>query len=509
MSFDLDIPSCNDSHRFHGTQLLFRFQRQTRFRLTSFYVAMAVSQVLITMVGAEGAVPSLYPWVVTCAKEGLTFPTPLPVAGTLSDSLLTCMVDYVMTSPFTSDELSLDNLDDEWCFPLSFLSVRSTCHSLSFDIFEPMFHCLEMKDFPEIPSGINFFYDFDEDENSLYDDEGSVFLGSLANTMCVLLDALRAPGGRDCLLDNCFHASVSPSEAPSPLPSYLPSDFPSLSPSGTPSAILSVSPSTTPTLAPSMAPSAQPSSIPSENPSLEPTTMPSVGPSLTASEFPSTYPSLAPSAILAPAPSVTPSMEPSLEPSLTQSPTGLRQGSMTKPIVEVKMLMRILLDGVGDTNFPPSDSFLRALALAFEHIMTPVDGFVSADVVSVDGIQIGSRRLQTDEPVDLLVRTITHRKCLEMDCYDPTLSALIVKEIRAAMIESIESGALEKAIEDQASIHEVPSLADVSPRPDSSNLISYRVEILDETSAYSEGIVSSLSALLFVGQATMVLCMIA
>jgi hypothetical protein len=470
---------------------------------------MAASQALVTMVGAEVAVPSLYPWVVTCAKEGLTFPTPLPVAGTLSDSLLTCMVDYVMTSPFTSDELSLDNLDEGWCFPLSFLSVRSTCHSLSFDIFEPIFHCLEMKDYPEIPSDTNFFYDFDEDENSLYDDEDYVFLGSLANTMCVLLDGLRAPGGRDCLLDTCFHASVSPSEAPSPLPSYLPSDIPSLSPSGTPSAIPSVFPSTTPTLSPSVAPSEQPSSIPSANPSLEPTIMPSVGPSLTDSEFSSADPSLAPSALLAPATSVTPSVEPSLEPSLTQSPTGFLEGSMTKPIVEVEMLMRILLDGVGETNFPPSDSFLRALALAFERMMTRVDGFVSADVVSVDGIRIGSRRLQIDEPVDLLVRTITRRKCLEMDCYDSTLSALIVKEIRVAMTESIESGALEKAIEDQASIHDVPSLADVSPRPDSSNLISYRVGILDETSAYSEGIVSNVSALLLVGQATLVLCLIA
>jgi hypothetical protein len=142
------------------------------------------------------------------------------------------------------------------------------------------------------------------------------------------------------------------------------------------------------------------------------------------------------------------------------------------------MLTRIILDGVPSIDLPPGKSLLQALTLAFEAILSDVDGHESVNIISINDFPTGLRRLQlADDPLYLVLRIVARRRCFGMDCSDTTRSSPIVMEYRQALEEAAISGALASAILDQAKIHNIPHLFAVSPRSASSNLISYTIEV--------------------------------
>lgn len=375
-----------------------------------------------------------------CATVGFGYGS-LPIGGSFLDSLLTCMVDYTTTAPF-NDELRIETIDDEsWCFHEHFISARFSCHSLDFNPFESFFHCVQRDGFPFIPPESNFYYDYAEDEDEPFANETSIYFGSLIDSMCSLINGLRTPAGRDCLLETCKHPSSSPSNAPSFLPSDQPSNAPSLKPSNRPSTV----PSDFPTLGPSDAPSF----IPSDMPSLIPTYLPST------------------------APSGKPSLEVSAD---SQSPTNLAVRDV--PITaKVTILTRVILDAVGDIQLPPNASFLLALDFALESIVSSVDGYDTIHVFSVHGVPTGPRKLQeaSNQSIDILVRIVSHHECF--DCSDPTEFTPAVIAFTNAIDQAADDGTLAEAIMQQARIQNVPSLETVSPRPGSSNLISYSINL--------------------------------
>lgn len=391
-------------------------------------------------------------WIFSCAQQGLLLDwiADQPIEGSVTQKLVRCMVDHVMTSPFTAEELQLLPSASNWCLPDDFLSESRTCASLRFDIYEPIRYCIEEDSFPGLSDG-PYAQGFN---TSSYQQvvQSSFYLSTrIATSMCALLDGLRSSRGRECLEEVCRHASHSPSQEPSSEPSIAPSSFPSHSPSGGPSGL------------PSETPSTVPSAVPSDAPSLQPSTSPSSQPTQEASEFPSEFPTvetLTPSA----APTLLPSWYPTSVPTVTSS---LGPG----PFLQMSITLRVLLDGVSPNEVPLPDAATDALERALQDTVRSVQGFQTVEIVSVS-----KARVPAHAPIVLSFQIWAIRPCgdddQQIDCADQSVATTIVREFRNAFEEVLQNGTFARAARRQASRHNVTSLLDVSPRPNSSNLMS-------------------------------------
>lgn len=404
-----------------------------------------------------------HPWIMECGSHGVPPGTALPPPQSSAFELLECMVDHTATSSYPNDELLVDGNDNGgWCFPQDFLSSRNSCHSITFDAFETIFYCVAL--LPNIlQQGLDFSYDYVEnDANPYQDNDGFVYVDSLVDTMCTIMDGLRSPAGRFCLMEAC--------------PSDSPTIAPSLTPSITPSAIPSDVPSLIPSDQPSLVPSDVPSDLPSLTPSDQPSLLHSVVPSVV--EIPS---SQQPSTIISKL-SVIPSSFVQTAVPLSGAPSS---NGDPQDHLRVEMRTRLILDGVGqEIQLTPSESFLLVLSLAFEMILSSVEGFVFVEIISVNGIPTGFRRLLNEGSMDVVIKVVAHRQCIPLECpMEPLKSAPIVMEFKTAVENAINSGELEEIILQKAMHHDVPALLLVSPRPESMNLMSYSVEYLSASGA--------------------------
>lgn len=218
-------------------------------------------------------------WIMQCAREGVKelWKPELPLEGSTAERLVICMVNHVMTSTYSSEDLQIVPMDKDWCLPIDFLVASRSCEGFTtFNPFEPVRYCVDQEGFP--PVGEIYSQDF---QNITSSDRQSTFYYSsrFVFAMCAYLDALRS--SRACLVEVCANASHRPSQTPSVRPSLPPSSQPSSShvPSFQPTNSSSESPTAYPT-----AETPIPSNVPSTMPSWYPTFPPTAIRSMTSNE---------------------------------------------------------------------------------------------------------------------------------------------------------------------------------------------------------------------------------
>lgn len=230
---------------------------------------------------------------MTCAKQSLAeWKDQVPIEGSTGEALVSCMVDHVMLSPYSLEQLLLIPMDKDWCLPSNFLAASQSCEGVvNFDPYEPIRHCVEKEGYPTVSQ--EYAGDFESVVNSTGESK-FYYTSRFVFAMCAYLDALGSNAGEDCLFEVCAQASHSPSQAPSRLPSVTPSVLPSSQPSFGPSGPPSLEPSMRPSLLPSQRPTSHPTSTPSLKPTNEPSATPTAPPTL-KTDSPSQIPSLTPS----------------------------------------------------------------------------------------------------------------------------------------------------------------------------------------------------------------------
>jgi hypothetical protein len=376
-----------------------------------------------------------YSWIVSCAKKGTPsdWMADQPIEGSTSEALVTCMVNHVMTSPYTSEQLQLVPSVETWCLPEDFLSPNKTCASVRFDTFAPLRYCIEEESFPEISSGTPYAEGFNNSSSPL---AGTPFYLSsrLVNSMCALLDGIHRERGKRCLVNACRQASNAPSLAPSWQPSILPSKAPS------------VYPSHHPTTKPSREPSAEPTREASESPSAFPSK---------ETESPSAQPSLQPSWFPTPSPSI---------------PISLGSGRF----LQVKTSLRVLLDGAEDLEDPLLGSTITALERALSDVVRSIQGFQKLEIDSATRAPVPE-----NAPVLVEFHILALRRCRYNQCNDPFIATAISQEFRNAFNTAVQDGSLQILIKRQGSRHNITGFFYVSPRANSSNLMSSDALVID------------------------------
>jgi hypothetical protein len=387
-----------------------------------------------------------------CAKRGVaTRQVLLPKEETISDVLLSCMVENSVTDGFSDAELSLRSVDLDWCFPPSFLSAKSTCKSQRFDPSKFLFPCLGMEGFPKRDE-LTIYY-----ESPISHEGGSattsgahandtvIVVDSLIASVCSLLDAIRTPPAVLCLVHVCQTVTEPPSTMPNDQPFAIPSDRPSAIPSDWPSMAPSDQPSMLPSDQPSMIPSDQPSTFPSDQPS----TMPSNVPFFSASITPTEIPSMAGPPINNVSPTGVPFAEPKHEP--TKQPISL--DDLPSVAAQIEILMRFVIEGVGAVESPPSESFLDTLQVALELTLSAeVRGHESVGVVSVIS--------QIPTTADIVIVAVARRECSA--CSASSISDEIVFDYLTKLKNSNEPGGLTQQLEFQAYIRDVEALLKIT-----------------------------------------------
>lgn len=388
-------------------------------------------------------------WIMACAKQGIhqDWLDDQPVEGSVSHDLVTCMVNHVISSPYTPEELQLVPSSEAWCLPADFLSEQRTCASLHFDVFAPIRYCIEEEGFPELSSSAQYAQGFQDGDSSRY--QSSFYLSSrLSNAMCAHFDGLHSQAGRGCLVELCRHASHAPSQAPSLYPSNLPS----------------LAPSQTPSIGPSRQPSRSPSTAPSEKPSLSPTLQPSSEPSIQPTKVATEHPSSHPTTEETQLPSALPTMQPSWYPTPSPSlPSTMGPGQY----LQIRITLRVLLDGVETLEVPFSNDAITAFERALGDTVRALQGFQNVEIGSATRAP-----LPDNAPVLLVFRISALRRCHNEQCRDPFAATSIAREFRSAFEKGVQSGQLQKTLRRQASRQGLTGLFEISPRPNSSNLMS-------------------------------------
>ena len=385
-----------------------------------------------------------FSWIASCASQGLAPErlTDQPIPGSVAQELVSCMVEHVMTASYTLEEVQLAPCEDEWCLPDDFLSAKRTCASLLFDIFAPLRYCIENEGFSDLSSDTQYAQGFNTTTLS------SFYLSSrLTLAMCGLLDGLH--GNRECLVEACRQASYAPSQVPSSQPSIVPSLHPSQNPSLGPSSV------------PSIVPSSVPSAVPSGGPSLAPSMNPSSQPTPVASEQPSVQPS---------SESMAPSGEPSTSPSWYPTPFPSAARSYGPgPFLRVKVTLRTLLDRAENVTVPLTESVVEVLERAIQDSVRSVPGYQSVNITSA-----AKAPVPVSAPLLVVFRIAAMRECDDgrTNCHDPMEASEIASEFRGVFEDAVEAERFTNFIQRQASRHNVTSLLGVSPRPNSSNLMS-------------------------------------
>lgn len=350
--------------------------------------------------------PSLsYPWIMDCAKSGRrgSHNGPSPKEGTILNALLSCMVESSVVDGFTDKELTFRSTDLDWCFPPSFLSVSSTCHSERFDPYRFLFPCLGMDGFPDLDN-ITFYYELPTNdkkgENTTrgsFANDTVIVIDSLIDLLCSFLDSIRSPGGVMCLTDICQTVTGSPSTIPSDQPSEIPSDQPSMTPS--------------------IAPSIWPSQTPTDRAKV------------TASSAPSILSEVDGSGELVPPP--------------TKRPISL--DTLPSLAVQVEILIRFDITGVRTEESLHSGPFMETLQVSLDKTFdAKVRGHKSVDVVMMN------QTIATT--VETIIRAIGRRECRK--CSAPSVANLIVSDYLDELRNADVSGGLNHQIEFQAFIRD-------------------------------------------------------
>ncbi len=125
-----------------------------------------------------------------------------------------------------------------------------------------------------------------------------------------------------------------------------------------------------------------------------------------------------------------------------------------------------------------------------DHVQAALERALQECVRSVSGFQnvtIGSATRPSvpgNAPIVLIFRIAVLRACNNgiLECDDPFIAAAVAQEFREALESSLADGELLQNIQRQASRRNVDSIRDLSPRPNSANLMSSTSYLIEPNS---------------------------
>jgi hypothetical protein len=154
---------------------------------------------------------------------------------------------------------------------------------------------------------------------------------------------------------------------------------------------------------------------------------------------------------LAPLVSFPPSIAPSQAPSSPE----------LQAIVEIEFDATFTLQGLSIFDVPVNeelDDFQASIADPLQAVLTPLTKSVSVQVTTVGGLRIGRRLRSLQQTVEIGFQVVASKDCFRSDCQDFAVADSNLAEYKAALTEAIDSDALARAIQNEASTRGVTSL---------------------------------------------------
>ena len=315
-------------------------------------------------------------WIKTCANVQLPFPLPadedlvfISDSNVNRDTILTCMLDYVMDTPASAFGLTDPAAGSPLtCYPPGVDTLADDCHvigEISFDECAVEFNGEDMDMLLTDMVIMSYNYRIEDHRDEI------VF------NFCGILQDLSTESARQCLLDLC-ELPVLPTSAPSGRPTTAPPATPSSEPvdpsTGTPVALLSptqapvfpsapaqisvttqapvvqftLPPAGLPTLSPQVqspqgpvdsnnsaspgpiaAPTTQITFVPTPSPTKLPTLAPTPSPTKLPNLAPTSAPTIAPTKYPSLSPTLAPTKQPTLAPSNQPTPNPTKNPTYT------------------------------------------------------------------------------------------------------------------------------------------------------------------------------------
>ena len=466
-------------------------------------------------------------WIATCANVQLPFPLPVAdmfiSASTLQrDSILTCMLDYVMDTPATTFGLVNPPLESPLnCYPPGVDSLETDCPAIGQASFDECILKFEGNntDLTNAPMDMSFSYIIQDHEADIIFD------------FCGLLDELTTASARECLLELCtFQFSPPTSAAPSSSAPVVP---PSRAPTGqpidatvAPTTIVPTSTATpvpaTPapvTKAPTKAPVVPATPAPvTKSPTMAPTKAPVVpvtpapvtnaptkAPVVTATKAPTRNPVVS----LTPIPTRRPtSVAPTKAPTTTvpsSVPSAFPSFTLVQAIAGARCLSSFTLDNVTvpvDTSL--FNSFVGRIESSIYNVIADLNGNAAVTVIQLNGVSLNNRRLRSLEDVssalEVHFEVAATRDCFVSRFQCEYLAMAISSEYNSALMTSVESGTIGASLRANSAVFGVAGLLNAVAVKDSftvDNTYSYVTDVPVDVESEPEIVITSSAPAVF------------
>jgi hypothetical protein len=483
----------------------------------------------------DGIIQSLESsWIATCANVQLPFPLPVAdmfiSASTLQrDSILTCMLDYVMDTPATTFGLVNPPLESPLnCYPPGVDSLETDCPAIGQASFDECILKFEGNntDLTNAPIDMSFSYIIQDHEADIIFD------------FCGLLDELTTASARECLLELCaFQFSPPTSAAPSSSAPVVP---PSRAPTGQPTddtvAPTTIVPTSTatpvpatpapvtkaptkdpvvpvtpapvtkaPTMAPTKAPVVPVTPAPvTKAPTMAPTKAPVVPVTpAPVTNAPTKAPTRNPVVSLTPVPTRPPtSVAPTKAPTTTvpsSVPSAFPSFKLVQAIASARCLSSFTLDNVTvpvDTSL--FNSFVGRIESSIYNVIADLNGNAAVTVIQLNGVSLNNRRLRSLEDVssalEVHFEVAATRECFVSRRQCEYLAVGISSEYNSALMNSVQSGTIGASLRANSAVFGVAGLLNAVAVKDSftvDNTYSYVTDVPVDVESEPEIVITS------------------